>query len=955
MVAERDAASGNLNVSATGELAKWRKRDQILAERLVQISFRLNREEIVAEIDPVETVLAYLRDRQGLMGAKNGCGAGHCGACTVVVDGEAHRACVTRMRRIAGRSVLTIEGLATGKYPDVLLHPLQYAFLEADAVQCGFCTPGMIMAAYALLSRNPDPGVPEIREALRHNLCRCTGYQKIVEAVQRAAELMRADKRWLPAPSVGGSAGIGESPRRYMALEKVLGRPLYTADLSAPGALAAKLVTSAYPHAEIVDIDTSAAQALRGVVRVITHADVPGHKCYGLVKPHQPILAFDRVRMMGDPVAMVLAETQEVADAAARLVKVTYRELPGVFTPQAALAAGAPWLHADGNLCQTIAFRKGNPEAAFERDDLVVAEGDYFTPSVEHAYLEPEGAIAYPTDDGAQVFCPSQGSFEHRENIARMLGIPADKCRVVFVPAGGAFGGREEPLGAIHAALGAYLSGRPVKLVLTRPESILMSTKRHAQYLHYRTAAGREGDLVAMDISIALDTGAYASLGPAVGLRSATFATGPYCVPNLKVEVKVVHTNNPVAGAMRGFGSPQVAFASETQMERLARKLGIDSIEFRRRNALRPGRMTATGDVLGPGNAFEATLDAVEKSLLDVELPPVKAGMRRGIGVASAFKNVGLGNGVEEHAGCAMDLLRNGKLVVRVGCVDTGQGSDTIVAQLAAAATGVPLEDITVRAGDTLDTPDSGITTGSRMTFLSGNAVHQAGLMLRERLAQEAQRIGMSSESPLDYALLHHRLSRGGRPLTVEYEYRPPTTQPLAAVVPDDPGEPAGGPQHYAYCFATHAAVVDVDEVSGAVHLQRVIASGDAGTVIHRGSVEGQVEGGVCMGIGYALYEELLMQEGRLVSTDLRALGVPRAAQVPDIDVIIVEDPVPAGPLGAKGMGEIVLSPTAPAIANAILAATGFSPSRLPVRSEDIRAALLRTPRNGIEEDDRRG
>lgn len=904
------------------------------------IRFSLNGRETVADVDPGRSLLSYLREEAGLLGAKEGCGKGHCGTCTVLVGGRARRACTTRMAQVDGCRVETIEGLSRQEGDKVLLHPLQYAFLAEDAVQCGFCTPGMIMAAKSLLDRNPDPSGEEIRAALRGNLCRCTGYQKIVRAVGLAARLLREGKSLLPPPAVGGGSPVGGSPRRHLALEKVLGKPIYTADLPAPGALVAKLVTSRYPHAEIVSIDTAEALRVPGVVAVITHRDIPGRKVYGLIKKHQPVLAFDRVRMVGDPVAMVLAQHREAAERGAALVKVEYRPLPVVSSPRQALQEGAPALHEEGNVLATVSYRKGDPEGVFARGDVVVVEGEYFTPAVEHAYLEPEAALAIPTGGGVEVFCPSQGSFAYREQIAATLNLPPERCRVVYVPAGGAFGGREEPLGAIQAALGAYLTGRPVRLVLTREESIRMSTKRHAEYLRYRTAATRDGRLLAVEAEILLDTGAYASAGPAVTVRSASFAAGPYYVPNVRVEAKAVYTNNPVAGAMRGFGSPQVAFAAESQMERLARVLGIDPFELRLKNALRPGLTTATGDLLGPGNALVATLELVREAVREMDLPPPPPGMRRGVGVACAYKNVGLGTGRDERAGCRMELAPGGLVVVKVGCVDTGQGSDTAMIQLASQALGVPMECVTVVSSDTARTPDAGITTGSRMMFLSGNAVYRCGLLFRARLAREAARLGWGVEKPEDLVRLYEELSRQGRKLEVEYEYVPPATHPIPAVVEDPPSDPSRQRLHFAYCFATQAAVVDVEERTGRVHVRRLVAASDVGRVVHRRSLEGQVEGGVAMGLGYALYEEFRVRDGHILTDDLIKLGVPRAPQVPEIEVILVEDPHPDGPLGAKGMAELPVAATAPAIANAVFAATGFSPSRLPIRPQDILSGM---------------
>ncbi len=912
------------------------------------LTFTLNGQLVRADVPGQMSLLTYLRGVRCLKGAKNGCGKGQCGACTVLVDGIAKRSCLLKVTDVNGRRVETIEGLARG----ALLHAIQYAFIVEDAVQCGFCTPGMIMSTKALLDRDSDPTEEQIRKALRGNLCRCTGYVKIVEAVKTAARLLREGKTYLPAPRAdAGSPAVGRSIVRTGAIERVTGAPLFAADLECEGVLFGKMVLSGVASAELLGIDASAAREVPGVVSVLTHEDIPGRKTYGLITKHQPVLASDRIRMVGDPVALVLAETEEAAAAGVSLVKVSLKELPGVFSPEEALRDGAPKVHPEGNVLRTVSYRKGDPDAVFRRDDVVVVEGEYYTPFIEHAYMEPEACLAIPEADGVTVYCPSQGSYPYREQIAASLGIPEERCRVVYVPAGGAFGGREEPLVCIQAALGAKVTGRPVKIVLTREESIKMSTKRHAEYLRYRTAASREGKLLAQDIEILTDTGAYASGGGPVAVRSASFAAGPYYVPNVRVRLSAVYTNNPTAGAMRGFGSPQVAFAAEAQMERLAERLGLDSFTIREMNALAPGKTTATGDLLGPGNALPAAIRAVKERLQEIEIEPCPEGMRRGVGLACAYKNVGLGTGRPESAGAVLELLPDGYVRLMVGCVDSGQGSDTAMAQLAAEGAGLPVDVFRVLASDTACTPDCGITTGSRMTFLSGNAVYRASRMFREELFRAAALVSGVSEhevisngreilvrdEPMSLADLAGMLEERGRRLSVSYTYEPAATAPIPEVVEDPPADPASQRLHFAYCFAAQAAVVDVNPETGAVQVRCIVAASDVGCAIHPKSIEGQIEGGVVMGLGYALYEEFKVDKGRVITDDLARLGIPRVTQVPPICSIIVEEAHPDGPLGAKGMAELPTAATAPAICNAIYRATGWSPSRLPVRPEQIK------------------
>jgi aldehyde oxidoreductase len=963
------------------------------------IEFTVNRKPVSVEAEAGDTLLGVLRDKLGLMGAKNGCGKGHCGACTVVVDGEARRSCVVKAARVAGSEVTTIEGLAGegGR-----LHPVQLAFIEAGAIQCGFCTPGMVMSVVALLARRSDPTEAEVKEALRHNLCRCTGYASILRAVRLAAAWMRGETAnaeggasgAMKAAGLGGASGamaaaagggvagvartgsappgshraIGQSAPRAGATARVTGLPIFAADLSFPDMVHGKLVLSEHPHAEVLAVDASAALASPGVLAVLTAADIPGRNAFGLLVPHQPVLAGDRVRHLGDPVAVVFAETERQAEAATAGVRVTYRPLPAVFTPEAALADGAPRLHEeDGpgqppNVMHRVEVRKGDVAEAFRRADVIV-EDVYTTPMVEHAYLEPEAAVAVPGPDGSvTVWTGSQGSYAFRQMIAASLGLPEEKVRVVFTPTGGAFGGKEEPTVQIQCVLGAVRLGRPVKMVLSREESIRISTKRHAERIHMRHGATRDGRLVAMEARIVADTGAYASLGQPVVFRSAVVAAGPYDIPNVSSIAIGVYTNNPVAGAFRGFGSTQVAFASEVQMDKLARRLGLDPIEFRRRNALAEGKETITGQVLGPGTSYLETLEAVAGKVEELRAEAragsrsgaARPGKRLGVGVASAYKNVGIGAGKRDAAGAVVGLTETGRLLVRVGSADIGQGSDTVMAQLAAEETGFGLDQVDVLSSDTALCPDGEETTASRQTYVTGNAVLEAARGFREKLAAfvaetYGARPGDGAPLPVPLVEIAARARSAGRSIEAESFYVAPTTYALRETADKAPGEdPSLWDVHFAYSYGTQAALVAVDEETGEVEVLKVVAAHDAGRVINPQGVRGQLEGGIVMGIGYALSEGLVLEDGRIVNDNLLKLRVPGVGLTPEMDPVIIEKLDPGGPFGAKGMGELAMNPTAPAIVNAIRDAVGVYVNDLPADKGRVAEAIRRAGGSGL-------
>lgn len=888
-------------------------------------------------------LLEVLREDLGLTGTKNGCGQGHCGACTVIVDGQAVRACVYLARRAAGRSVETIEGLAS----EGELHPLQHAFIEQGAVQCGFCTPGMIMAAKALLDNNPRPTREQVVEALESNLCRCTGYGAIVRAVLQVVGHEGPPQIDVPTPALHA---VGRSLPRPDARDKVTGAALYAGDLRFEGMLYASVLRSAHPHALLLQLDVSAAAEMPGIVRVFTAADIPGRVNHGLIRLDWPALVGvgEKARYVGDALAVVVAHRQDQADAARELIRARYRVLPGVYDPREGLKPGAPVLHEGGNLLKHIEVHKGDVETGFAQAE-VVAEGTFQTPAIEHAFLEPEAAVAVPEADGrVTVYVGSQIPFQDREQIAAALDLPLEKVRVIQTCVGGAFGGKEDISVQIHAALAAFHTGRPVRLVLARPESMRVHPKRHATTIRLKVGATREGKLTAVRAEIWGDAGAYASLSEPVMTRTATHAAGPYVVPNVSIDCYAVHTNNPPAGAMRGFGVTQSCFAMESVLDMIAGELDLHPLELRRRNGLHVGAVTATGQRLRDSVGLLETIEQVDATVRDLGegvLVPSAANKRRGWGFACSLKNVGLGGGLTDSAGATVLVTPEGGVSVRIGAAEVGQGLVTVVAQIAAEVLRVPMERIEVVVGDTDLTPDGGPTTASRQTFVTGNAVGRAAEELRailcsavaeelgappDRLVFENGEVRVPGGKGLPLLEAARLAEAEGRPARVTHVYTPPATVAL--------GEP--GDAHFTYGYGTQAALVEVDIETGSVEVLKVVAANDVGRAINPRAILGQVEGGVAMGMGYALTEELVLEEGRLGNPDLRRYRLVRCPAAPEVRSIVVEAHAEEGPYGAKGVGELISIPTAPAITNAIHAATGARVYRIPVSPEHLLEAL---------------
>lgn len=901
------------------------------------IHFTVNGQAVEAG-PPDRSLLSYLREDLYLTGAKNGCGDGACGACTVLVDGRAVRSCTLKLRRVAGCTVETIENLSR----DGVLHPIQQAFLEAGAVQCGFCTPGMILTAKALLDRNPNPGEAEIKTALGHNLCRCTGYASVLRAVRLAGRWM-AGEPYTPAslaltgPAVGRAMPITE-------VEKVTGAALFADDLPRGAALYGALVLAPHPHARLTGLELSQAQAVPGVVRILTAKDVPGVPVYGALKPDHPVFVSEEMKFTGDVLALVVAETDAAARQGAAAVKISWEPLPLVDGVEAALKEDAPRLSPQGNILNAVQIRKGDGEAGLKRCDVVV-QGEFTTPFIEHAYLEAESVWA--DYDGHELVVKTGGQCPHsfRQMIAACLGLEEERVRVINLDTGGAFGGKVEPTIQIQCALAAYLLRRPVKMTSSRRESMLLSTKRHAMKLKYRLGAAADGTLLAGQVELYGDTGPYASVGGGVIFRASTTALGPYRYRDAAIDGYAVFTNNCIGGAMRGYGSLQTCFACETMIDELADKLGMDPLEFRLKNVLRPGDMMVTGERIAESVGIAACLEAV-RDRLGQEAPFTLDPQRYhlGVGVACSYKNVGIGGGFLDGAGASAVLKPDGMVEVWTGAAEIGQGTRTAMGQIAADAFGVGVERVRVMLPDTRYTLDAGVTTSSRQTFISGNAVKQAAEALKSKVLEAlAQRLNAPATPEGDgfrVGEAHYSLPQVCRLLELprqglkaEITYIPPETHDLPANATCNEALPPEETRiHVAYSFGAQAALVGVDKETGAIKVDKVIAAHDVGRPINPLLIQGQFEGGIVMSMGYALTEAYPMEDCMPRYGSLHKLGLPMAGDIPEeMACIVVEDPHPDGPYGAKGMGELVLNPTTPAITRALHNITGRDYHHLPV------------------------
>jgi xanthine dehydrogenase molybdenum-binding subunit len=832
--------------------------------------------------DPELDLLTYLREHEGIKSPKNGCAPqAACGACTVDLNGKAVLSCVIPMKKVANGKVTTIEGLGAyrqGVYAN--------AFAEKGAAQCGFCIPGIVMRANALINQNLNPSPEQIEQALTPNLCRCTGYKKVIEAIQYAAEAIRNEEE-IPNPS--GDGKIGSRQPKYKVHELVLGQHSYVDDIQVESMVFGALKFSDHPRAVVKRIDTSRAESMTGVLRVFTAADVPGERYIGLIRNDWPLMIAEgeTTSYVGDVLAGIVAVSEQVARAAVDALEVEYEVLEPVTDIHAALEPTSPFVHEGGNLLSQTVIRRGDLQAAQEASSFV-AQGVYETQMIEHGYMEPEAAIAYPDKEKLTVLSQGQGVYEDQKQIARLLGLPAEKVRVTLVPNGGGFGGKEDLSVQGHAAMMAQALDSPVKVRLTRDESIRMHPKRHPIWMTYNVGCDVNGKLTFVKARFVGDTGAYASVGMKVLERAAGHATGAYHVPVADIEALAVYTNNIPCGAMRGFGVNQAAFGLESCIDELCEIGGFDRWSFRYNNALDIGGVTATGQVIDGGAGIKATLEAVKDQFYAAKYA----------GLACGIKNTGVGNGVPDAAAARITIAAEDHIIIDHGWTEMGQGVNTVALQVVCNETGLDPSLFEVLV-DTDSRQIAGMTTASRATSLVGNALLDASTQLKEDLKSK----NLSDLIGKEY----------------QGEWKVDWTTKIGADAEEIK-------THYSYSYATQLVILDEHG-----QIQKVTAAHDAGRIINRNMFEGQIEGAVHMGLGYALSEEMVMENGYPKSTRLRQMGILRAKEMPEVEVIGVEVPDPYGPYGAKGVGEIGLVPTAAAVANALYQFDHERRTRLPM------------------------
>ncbi len=861
------------------------------------VTFMLNGKSHEVEPRPGESLLEVLRERCGITSLKDGCRPqGQCGCCLALVDGNPKVTCAMPAAAAEGKAITTLEGLS-GEERGMIAD----SFAAAAGLQCGFCIPGIALRAKAITDRDPAPSREAIAKGIDVHLCRCTGYVKIIDAIALLAQAKRGGS--VPAPGTDGR--VGHSLARVGAGLNALGDKPYVDDLVVPGMLHGALTLSAHPRARVKRIDTARARALPGVRAVVTAADVPGERWYGLLYADWPgfVAEGEEVRYVGDVLAAVAADDRHTAREAAALVEVEYEVLEPVLDPAAALAHDAPRVNPKHeNLLSKSVIRRGDAEAALDASAHVV-EGKWQTQRIEHLFLEPESAFAEPLADGRLRLCSQgQGIFDDRRQVARFLGVPEDRVFAELVPNGGAFGGKEDMSVQAQTALLAHVTGRPVKLTLSREESIRMHPKRHPIAMHYRVGCDADGKLTAVMARMIGDSGAYASVGGKVLERAAGHACGPYAVPHVDVESLAVYTNNPPCGAMRGFGANQAHFAMEGCMDLLAAKLGMDRWEIRWRNALTVGDPFTTGQILDKSVGIRKTLEAIR--------PHWDAAMKAGkkAGLACGIKNSGIGNGVEEWGKARLVVERDGTVSLYNGYTEMGQGLLTVLVQFAVEATGLPAAVFVPKVDSTFDL-QCGQTTGSRATLFGGRAVLEAGAKLRADLEGGKTLADLAGRCYAGDVVTRDTTALGAKTDRIK--------------------------THTAFGYATQMVVLGADG-----RIEKVIAAHDVGRVVNPKLCEGQVEGSVHMGLGYALTEELPCPDGMPATFKLRELGVLRARDMPAVEVILVEEPEPEGPLGAKGVGEIGLVPTAAAVASALEAFDGVRRMTLPMKDAPAARAM---------------
>ncbi len=849
-------------------------------------TFVVNGQQVHTDKD--SNLLSFLRDDLGLKSVKNGCAKGACGACTVLVDGKGTRACLMAVSKLAGKSVLTLEGLSD-RDKDVF----SYAFAKAGAVQCGFCIPGMVMSAKALLLSNPVPQREDVKKAIRGNICRCTGYQKIEDAILLAADIFNGKAETEACHDVGG---IGESIFRKDARAKTLGIAKYCDDIVMDNMLHVKILRAEHPRAKLLSVDTEEAKRAPGVAVVLTAEDIPGQNYNGYVVHDWPTLIAvgDQTRYVGDAIAIVAAETSVQAEYALTLIKTEYEVLEPVTDPIKAMQENALQVHPGrNNELVHVYINRNRPEDAIENAAYVVTR-TYELPFTDHAFMEPESTVSFYEGDVLNVYSGTQNVYSDMRGLCRILALPEEKVRVRSLNVGGGFGGKEDMILQHHAALVTYYTKRPAKLTFTRQESLIVHPKRHAMRITITLGADKDGNFTGLRSRIVADTGAYASMGAGVLRRACTHSCGPYRMPAVEMEGFAVYTNNPPAGAFRGFGVTQSVFALESVIDQMAEKLSMDRWEIRRKNALVPGDPMGPGQICESDTAIVETLEAV-KPVYD----RLKAEGKT-FGIACAIKNAGMGGGKADIGRARLQVRDDGCVSLLSSAQCIGQGLETVMIQIASEASGVPANLITYNGPDTFCTPDSSATTASRQTMVTGEAVRRAG----EALGQALKKVGSLDKLKNE---------------SFDGEYSSPTEKL------NDP-ENLHPRNHDAYSYATDIAVLNEQG-----RVETVYAAHDVGRAINPQLVEGQIEGGVVMGLGYALRENFRTDNGKVLTTYAK-LGLFRADEIPEIKPIIVEKDAGKVAFGAKGIGEISAIPVVPAVAGAYYALDGIERKVLPMQ-----------------------
>ena len=908
------------------------------------VSFILNDLPQTLAVNPLRRFSDVLREDLGLTGTKVGCDAGDCGACTILVDGEQRYACLTAVGQLEGHNARTVEGIA--KNSD--LTALQQAFLDEGAAQCGICTPGMLMAAQSLLDRTPNPTEPQVLDALGGVLCRCTGYTKIVEAVLKAGKTSSSE----PTPPSGSA--VGSRMVKVDGKQKVTGEEIYSADYAPKDSLWLRAIRSPHPRAKFTLAQPEKVlKKYPGIIKILTADDVTGNNGFGIY-PHikdQPVLAKDHVRFRGEAVLALVGERENVESVSEEDLGLTWEPLEAIRGCDAALSGKLEPVQSEivDNILAEGFLKKNDVEKAFA-ESFAVAEGVWTTSAVEHGYLEPEAGYATKIGQRLEIFVCTQSPYMDQTEVAQFLGIESGQVRIIPSAVGGGFGGKLDISVQPLVALAAWILGRPVRSIYTRPESMVSTTKRHPVQMSARAGCSKNGKLTAYEYHGDFNTGAYASWGPTVADRVPVHCSGPYFVPNVLSQSRALLTNESPSGAFRGFGTPQAAIANDALLDVLAEKIGMDALEFRIKNALRKGDRTATNQLLENSVGQVECLESLKSRWLKwrkqaEDFNQNNKIVKRGVGCGSAW--YGCGNtSLSNPSTIRVGINGEGKLTLYNGAMDIGQGTNTIMVQICADALGLPASQFEYVMGDTDLTADAGKTSASRQAFVSGKATQLAGEHLRGQIIQLAEasenatlyleqngsvgsgKLIVEDESGEHVIVLADILPQtNGDVLTGEGTFDPPTT------TLDENGQ---GSPYATYGFGAHIAEVEVDTLLGTTKVLRLAAAHDVGKTINPTQVEGQIQGGIAQGLGMALMEEYV----QCVSENLHDYLMPTVGDMPEIEIILIEDPEPLGPYGAKGIGEHALIPTAPAILAGIKHATGISIRHVPATPDRVFTAL---------------